>query len=58
MASFSSMGRFMTIIGLLPSLFLAVGIVVIALLYKLTDSQAAEYAKLNAEREAAAKAGN
>ena len=54
--SFTYMGRFMTIIGLLPCITLLLGAVVIFLFYKMTDEEAVRYAKLNAEREAAAKA--
>ena len=54
--TFASMEKFMMVIGLIPGICMAVGAVVILLLYKLTDEQAAEYAKANAEREAANKA--
>ncbi len=56
--SFTHMSRFMQVIGLLPSITMIVGVVIIFLLYKMTDEEAAKYAKINAEREAAAKAGN
>ena len=52
-AYFESTSRFMMVLGLIPALCCIVGAVVILLFYKLTDSQAAEYAKLNAEREKA-----
>ena len=56
--SFANMGRFMTIIGVAPAIFSLVAVVIIILFYKLTDAQAAEYARLNVEREAAAKAAH
>ncbi|MBQ0133546.1 MAG: MFS transporter [Clostridiales bacterium] len=56
--SFTHMSRFMLIIGWIPVIFTVVGVVIIALLYKLSDEEAAKYAKMNVEREAAAKAGN
>ena len=52
-AYFESTSRFMMVLGLIPALCCIVGAVVILLFYKLTDAQAAEYAKLNAEREKA-----
>jgi len=54
--SFTYMNRFLMSIGLIPAIFMTIGIVITALFYKLTDAQAAEYARANAEREAAAKA--
>jgi len=54
--SFTYMNRFMLIIGWGPVVFTAVATVIIVLLYKLSDEEAARYAKENAEREAAAKA--
>ncbi|MCQ2440070.1 MAG: MFS transporter [Oscillospiraceae bacterium] len=54
--SFTYMGRFMSVIGLLPTVVMAIGIVIIFLFYKMTDEEAVKYAKINAEREAAAKA--
>ena len=56
--SFDFMNRFMISLGLLPTIFIVVGLLIIMVGYKLTDAQAAEYAKANAEREAAAKAAN
>ena len=53
--SFTHMSRFMSVIGLLPTIVLAIGIVIIFLFYKMTDEEAVKYAKMNAEREAAAK---
>ena len=49
--TFASMDRFMTVIGLIPGLLALTGAVGIALLFKLTDEQAAMYAKANLERE-------
>ena len=54
--SFTYMNRFMLIIGWAPVIFTAVAVVIIALLYKLSDEEAAKYAQMNVEREAAAKA--
>ena len=54
--SFDHMERYMTAIGLIPAICIAVSVVLIVLFYKLTDEQAAMYAKANVEREAAAKA--
>jgi len=54
--SFTHMSRFMTVIGLLPCVTLAIGAVVIFLFYKMTDEEAVKYAQMNAEREKAAKA--
>ena len=48
--TFASMSKFMMVIGLIPGICMAVGAVIILLLYKLTDEQAAEYAKANAEK--------
>ena len=56
LGTFDSMRRFMDVIGLIPAVCAAIGAVGILLLYKLTDAQAAEYAKANVEREQAAKA--
>jgi len=56
-ASFTYMSRFMMIIGLLPCITLAIGWVIIFLFYKMTDEEAVKYAQINAEREAAKKAG-
>ncbi|MBQ0134758.1 MAG: MFS transporter [Clostridiales bacterium] len=53
--SFQYMNRFMMIVGLIPAICIVIGAVIIFTLYKLTDAQASEYAKMNAEREAAAK---
>jgi len=55
-ASFTHMNRFMMSLGLIPAVCLVLGILIILFFYKLTDAQAAEYARANAEREAAAKA--
>ena len=46
----------MTVIGLIPGLLALAGAVGIALFFKLTDAQAAMYAKANLEREEAALA--
>lgn len=54
-AYFTNMGRYMQVLGLVPAICMVAGAVVILCFYKLTDAQAAEYTKLNAEREAAAK---
>ena len=43
-------------IGLIPAICIAISVVLIVLFYKLTDEQAAMYAKANVEREEAAKA--
>lgn len=50
-AYFTNMSRYMQVLGLVPAICMVAGAVVILCLYKLTDSQAAEYAKMNAERE-------
>lgn len=52
---FQYMDRFMMALGLIPAIFAIVGTVLVAVLYKLTDKEAARYAQANAEREAAAK---
>ena len=52
--AFASMDRFMTVIGLIPGLLALAGAVGIALFFKLTDAQAAMYARANLEREQAA----
>ncbi|KPU43630.1 glucuronide carrier protein [Oxobacter pfennigii] len=59
-ATFTYMNRFTMSIGLIPGICMLIGATIILVAYKLTDTQAAEYAKLNAEREAgaAAKAAN
>ena len=54
--SFASMDRFMTVIGVIPGLLALAGAVGIAVLFKLTDQQAAMYAQANLEREQAAAA--
>ena len=54
--TFASMEKFMMVIGLIPGICMAIGAVIIFLFYKLSDEEAAKYAKENAEREAAAKA--
>jgi len=56
LGSFDSMTRFMNVIATIPAILSAVSVVIILLLYKLTDAQAAEYAKANEEREKAARA--
>ena len=56
MGSFDHMNRFLDIMGLIPAIVLIAAVVIVLLFYKLTDQQAAEYAKANAEREATAAA--
>ena len=56
--SFAYMDRFMTVLGLIPAGLMILSALIILVAYKLTDAQAAEYAKANAERESAAKAGS
>ena len=56
LGSFEHMERYMTCIGLIPACCIAVSVILIVLFYKLTDEQAAMYAKANVEREEAAKA--
>ena len=56
MGSFDHMERYMMCIGLIPAICIAISVVLIVLFYKLTDEQAAMYAKANVEREEAAKA--
>ena len=58
LASFAYMDRFMTVLGLIPAGLMILSALIILVAYKLTDAQAAEYAKANAERESAAKAGS
>jgi len=55
--TFTHMGRFMAVIGLIPSIIMIIGVIIVAVFYKLNDKQAAEYARQNIEREKAA-AGN
>ena len=55
LGSFASMDRFMSVIGLIPGVLTLVGAVGILLFFKITDEQAAEYARANLERERAAK---
>ena len=55
-AYFESTSKFMIVLGLIPAICCAAGAVIILLFYKLTDEEAANYARLNAEREQAAKA--
>ena len=55
-AYFSNMNRYMMIWMLIPMITLVLSAVVIIVGYKLTDEEAARYARENAEREAAAKA--
>ena len=45
----------MTVMSLAPGITATIAVVIIILFYKLSDKQAAEYAKANVEREAAAK---
>ena len=47
------MGRFLTIWSVIPACTTALAMLIIALGYKLTEEQAAEYAKANLEREQA-----
>lgn len=49
---FQYMDRFMMVLGLIPAICVVVATVIILVLYKLTDKEAAHYAKANAEREA------
>ena len=56
LGSFDHMERYMTCIGLIPAVCIAISVVLVVLFYKLTDEQAAMYAKANVEREEAAKA--
>ena len=53
--TFTHMDRFLAVIGLVPSIIMLIGVIVIALFYKLNDAEAAEYARLNIEREQAAQ---
>ena len=53
--TFESMDKFMTVMSLAPGITATIAVVIIILFYKLSDKQAAEYAKANVEREAAAK---
>ncbi len=55
MGSFASMDRFMSVIGLIPGILTIVASIGIFLFFRLTDEQAAEYARANLEREQAAK---
>lgn len=55
-AYFSNMNRYMMIWQLVPMATLILSAIVIILGYRLTDEEAARYARENAEREAAAKA--
>lgn len=50
------MGRFLTIWALIPACTTALAMLIIGFGYKLTEEQAAEYAKANMEREQAANA--
>jgi Na+/melibiose symporter-like transporter len=53
LGSFDHMNRFMDIMGTFPAILSLLAFVIILFFYKLTDEQAAMYAKANAEREAA-----
>ena len=53
--TFASMERFMTVIGLIPGVMALIGAIGIALFFKLTDEQAAMYAKANLAREQASE---
>lgn len=48
--------KFMILIGVLPAVFQFAAVAVAALFYKLTDEEAAKYAKANAEKVAAERA--
>ena len=50
-AYFESMDKFLMVWGLFPAVLMVIGAVIIMLGYKLTDEQAAMYARANAERE-------
>ncbi len=54
-AYFEHMDRFMMVLGLFPAIIVAISGILTQLLYKLSDDEAAMYAKANAEREAANK---
>ena len=51
--TFQYVNRFMTALGLIPAVCMITGALIVLLFYKLTDEQAAQYAKQNAERERA-----
>ena len=53
---FAHMDRFMITMALIPAVLAAISGVLTMFLYKLTDDEAAQYAKANAEREAALRA--
>jgi Na+/melibiose symporter and related transporters len=53
-AYFTHMNRYMISIGIIPSILMVIGTIIVLSFYKLTDAEAASYAKANAEREAAA----
>ena len=50
-AYFESMDKFLMVWGFFPAVLMVIGAVIIMLGYKLTDEQAAMYARANAERE-------
>jgi Na+/melibiose symporter-like transporter len=53
---FEHMNRYMMVIGLIPAVIGILSGILTVLFYKLTDEEAAMYAKANAERDAAARA--
>ena len=50
-AYFTNMSRYMMVLGLIPAICMLLAAVLVIFLYKLTDKEAAQYAKANVERE-------